>query len=342
MINPEQQRRQSHPRLTFIAIGLMLLIGAIIIFLDRNQVKLLPGRAEWNYLAVALGCVLVSYLAQSTGMVMMLGVFGVKADKSYLLRTGLVSSVLSNLVALPAALALQILVLGRRGATQSQIVGSSLLLSYFKNLVFYTLIPLSLVYVIFTFPLAFGGVAIMILIIVVLVIAIMVATVVVLNSRVRSIVLKLLGHIWHFLTHKNIETRLTNFGNAVTQGIVELKEKPKVGMILAAAVILDVAAMIAGLAFCFKALGIPVHLGVLITGFNFGITLTVISFIPGDIGVQEASIAGIMAIFGVPFGQGVLAAILFRVLYYFVPFVLSLGLYWSLLRETRQKADQSG
>src|ERR1035437_3278568 len=124
MINPEQQRRQSHPRLTFIAIGPMLLIGAIIIFLDRNQVKLLPGKAEWNYLAAALGCVLVSYLAQSSGMVVMLGVFGVKVDKFYLLRTGLVSSVVSNLVALPAALALQILVLGRRGASQSQIVGS--------------------------------------------------------------------------------------------------------------------------------------------------------------------------------------------------------------------------
>ncbi len=101
----------------------------------------------------------------------------------------------------------------------------------------------------------------------------------------------------------------------------------------------DVAAMITGLFFCFKALAITVHLGVLITGFNFGVTLTVISFIPGDLGVQEASIAGILAIFGVPFSQGVLGAVLFRVLYYFVPFIFSLGFYWSLLKETRQKTD---
>jgi uncharacterized membrane protein YbhN (UPF0104 family) len=75
-------------------------------------------------------------------------------------------------------------------------------------------------------------------------------------------------------------------------------------------------------------------LGSLITGFNFGITLTAISFIPGDMGVQEASIAGILAIFGVPFSQGVLGVILFRVLYYFVPFILNLGFY-CLLKETR-------
>jgi hypothetical protein len=30
---------------------------------------------------------------------------------------------------------------------------------------------------------------------------------------------------------------------------------------------------------------------------------------------------------------------LFRVLYYFVPFVVSLGFYWSLLRESREKID---
>ena len=43
--------------------------------------------------------------------------------------------------------------------------------------------------------------------------------------------------------------------------------------------------------------------------------------------------AGVFALFGVPFSQGVIAAILFRVVYYFLPFVASLPLYWFLLRE---------
>jgi phosphatidylglycerol lysyltransferase len=341
MANSEQYKRQSHPRLTIIAIGIMLLVGAVIIFLDWNQVKQLPGKAEWNYLGIALGFIAVSYILESVSMVVILRVFGVGLDKFYLLRLGLVSSVLSNLIALPASLALRLLVLGRRGVTQSQTVSSSLLISYFKNLVFYTLIPLSLIYVIFTYPMVFGGVAIMILIIIILVIAITIATIIVFNSSLRTFVLKIVGRIWHFLTHKNIETPLNNFEEAVTQGILELKRKPKFGLQLAGLVTGDVADMIAGLFFCFKALGIPVHLGVLITGFNFGITLTVISFIPGDIGVQEASIAGILVIFGVPFTQGVLGAILFRVIYYFVPFVFSLGFYWSILRELREKPGKS-
>jgi uncharacterized protein (TIRG00374 family) len=339
MVNSDQQRRQSRPRLTIIAIGLMILVGGIIIFLDRNQVRQLPGRAEWNYLGLALGLIAVSYFFESVSLVVMLRAFGVGLDKFYLARVGLVSAVLSNLIALPASLALRLLVLGRHGVTQSQTVGSSLLLSYFKNLVFYTLIPFSLIYIIFTYPLVFGGIAVMILIILVLVAAIAVATIITFNGRARAFVLRILVRLWHILTHRSIERPVRDFEIALSRGITELKRQPRLSLLLAASVLGDVAAMIAGLFFCFKALAIPVHLGVLITGFNFGITLTVISFIPGDLGVQEASIAGILAIFGVPFSQSVLAAILFRVLYYFVPFVVSLGFYWSLLRESREKID---
>jgi uncharacterized protein (TIRG00374 family) len=337
MVKPEQPRRQSTPRLTIFAIGLMILLGAIIIFLDRDQVRQLAGKAEWGYLGVALGFIAAAYLFESLSLLVILRVFGVGLDKYYLLRLGLVSAVLSNLIALPASLALRLLVLGRRGVSQSQNLSSSLLLSYFKNLVFYSLIPLSLIYVIMTYPLVFGGVAAMVFIIMILVATIIVATVIVFNPLVRVWVLNLLGRLWHFLTRRDITKSLNKFSDAVTCGLAEFKQKPKLALYLAMVVVGDVAAMIAGLFFCFKALAIPVHLGVLITGFNFGITLTVISFIPGDLGVQEASIAGILAIFGVPFSQSVLAAILFRVLYYFIPFVVSLGFYWSLLKETREK-----
>jgi len=339
MVKAEQQKSPFNMRLTVIAIGLMIIIGAVIIFLDRNQVRQLWGKAEWSYLGIALGFVAISYLLASLSVVVMLRVFGVEVEKLYLLRVGFVSNVLSSLIAIPASLALRLLVLGRHGVTPSQTVGSSLLLSYFKNLVFFILFPFSLIYIIFSYPLVFGGVAIMVLLIVILIVVIGAATFILFNGRIRAFVLRVIGNIWHFITRKHIEKRLSDFGESITQGFNQLKQKPKFGLLLAGLIVGDVAAMIAGLAFCFKALGIPVHLGVLITGFNFGITLTVISFIPGDLGVQEASIAGILAIFGVPFSQGVLGAMLFRVLYYFVPFVVSLGFYWSLIRETHKKSS---
>ena len=336
-LNSKQSKNRSISRLTIIAIGLMIFVGGFIIFLDRKQVGQLAVKANWSYLALALGFIAVSYVLSSIGTVVISRVFGIETNAGYLMKLGFVTNVLSNLIALPASLALRMLLLGDRGVNQSQVVGSSLLLSYFKNLVFFTLIPISLVYIIFSYPLAFGGRAVMLLVIVILIVAITIATVIIFSSGIRSFVLKILSRVWRFLTRRSIEAPLHDFGEAVTRGIIELRQKPRFSLLLALSVIGEVAAMISALFFCFKALAIPVHLGVLITGFNFGITLTVISLIPGDIGVQEASIAGILAIFGVPFSQGVVGAILFRVIYYFVPFILSLGFYWNLLREKQAK-----
>ena len=98
MTEPIRPRAQSYPRLTFVAIGLMILVGGIIIFLDRNQVRQLAVKADWNYLFIAMGFITVSYLLESISTVVMLKVFGVEADNSYLLRLGFVSNVLSNLI----------------------------------------------------------------------------------------------------------------------------------------------------------------------------------------------------------------------------------------------------
>ena len=54
--------------------------------------------------------------------------------------------------------------------------------------------------------------------------------------------------------------------------------------------------------------------------------------IPGGLGVQEGSMAGIYALLGVPLNQAVLAAILFRVVYYFAPYLVSLAFYRRMLR----------
>jgi len=319
-----------------ISIALMLALGAVIVVLDWKQVRQLAGNADWGFLVAALGFVALAYLFASASIVVMLRIFGVGVDWPYLLRVGFVSAVLSNLIALPAGLWLRLLVLGRHQVGNSQIVGSSLLLSYFKNLVYYSLIPISLVYVIFTYPLVFGGLVTSILAIITLIVVLTVATVIVFDSRIRVFMLGILGNIWRSVTHRDIEASLDRFGRAVTEGIAHLRQRRNMQLLLAGLVLGDVAATVVALWFCSKALGVPVHVGVLITAFNFGITLTVISLIPGDLGIQEASVAGILALFGVPFSHGVLVAILFRVLYYLVPFPISLGFYWGLVRETER------
>jgi uncharacterized protein (TIRG00374 family) len=63
--------------------------------------------------------------------------------------------------------------------------------------------------------------------------------------------------------------------------------------------------------------------------------------IPGGLGIQDGSMAGIYAMLGTPLEITVLASILFRVVYYLLPFVIGLTMYWYWLRRGK-KAQETG
>jgi len=73
--------------------------------------------------------------------------------------------------------------------------------------------------------------------------------------------------------------------------------------------------------------------GVVVTGFAVGVAAGVMSMVPGGLGVQEGSMAGAYHLLGVPLEQGVLVSFLFRLVYYMIPFGVSLLFYRNVLRE---------
>jgi uncharacterized protein (TIRG00374 family) len=97
-------------------------------------------------------------------------------------------------------------------------------------------------------------------------------------------------------------------------------------------VVLDWAASVLTLGACFLALRTPIHPGVLLTGFAIGVSVGFLSMLPGGLGAQEGSMAGIYVLLGVGYERALLAAMLFRIIYYVIPFAASLVLYARLLR----------
>jgi uncharacterized protein (TIRG00374 family) len=89
--------------------------------------------------------------------------------------------------------------------------------------------------------------------------------------------------------------------------------------------------------YVFEALGPPVSAGALVTGYVIGIMAGLLSMVPGGFGVQEGSMAGIYSLLGVQFEQAVLAAILFRILYYLLPYFLILPFYNRLRRRAARQ-----
>jgi glycosyltransferase 2 family protein len=83
---------------------------------------------------------------------------------------------------------------------------------------------------------------------------------------------------------------------------------------------------------CFMALGLVTPFTILTSGFIVGKTAAILSFIPGGIGVQDTSTAGIYSLLGISFNIAILVAVLFRVVYHYIPYIVSLPLFRSLLK----------
>jgi uncharacterized protein (TIRG00374 family) len=107
---------------------------------------------------------------------------------------------------------------------------------------------------------------------------------------------------------------------------------PGVMAIISGLVVVDWIFSAMTLWFCFRAFGITLSVGQLISGFVIGTVAGVASLFPGGFGMQEVSITGVLNLFGVSVEQAALAAILYRGIYSIVPYLVSLAFYRLVLR----------
>ena len=158
----------------------------------------------------------------------------------------------------------------------------------------------------------------------------------------RGLVLGLVRRAWQAVTRKDIQRTLDDFQATLKRGLLEIQRRPRALMLPLLLIGADRLARIGVVWVCFQALGSDVGLGVLVTGFAVGVALGVMSMVPGGLGVQEGSMAGTYHLLGVPLEEAVLVAVLFRLVYYMVPFLVSLAFYRRILREGAAAAGRGG
>ena len=78
-----------------------------------------------------------------------------------------------------------------------------------------------------------------------------------------------------------------------------------------------------------------IPLSVLTIGFALGISLSLVSIIPGGLGIMEGSMAAVFTSLSVPFETAVVAVLIFRFAYHAVPLITSLFFFHGLFVEGR-------
>lgn len=120
------------------------------------------------------------------------------------------------------------------------------------------------------------------------------------------------------------------FAMQVNNGITTIhNEKSKMtGAIIY--VCLDWILTILVLYLAFLAVGVKIGIGILLVGFAIGMATTLIPVLPGGLGAMEIAMATVFSRAGIDWDTALMAALIYRVIYYVIPGIMSVFIYWGL------------
>lgn len=84
--------------------------------------------------------------------------------------------------------------------------------------------------------------------------------------------------------------------------------------------------------FCFRSVGVVLPLGQLMLGFTVMFLTSTINPVPAGLGISEAALAGVFKLLGVEIELTIVAALLFRFIFFLLPMAVSVALYLDTLR----------
>lgn len=322
-------------RFVLLAIIAVALLTVLLALMDWEKAWQLGEKADWKLALIAFLFIALSYFCLSGAFVSICRTISITIPRPDVFKIGILSVTLDNILAFGglAGHSLRVLLMQRDQTPAGKVMAASLLHSYFNAITLATIFPIGLVYVLVTYDLPVYNVVILIVFTSGFFIGLAIAALLLFKSALRKWILDKIDRLWRFFFKRNITSFLAAFDMAMSDGLAAMRGRPIVLAIPLGLIVLQWVVTVVGLWFCFNALGISLSLGSLLTGFSVGISAGNVAMIPAGLGIQEASMSGVYAIFGTRFEQAVLASLLFRVLYDIIPFVVSLPFYRKLLQK---------
>ncbi len=297
-------------------------------------------QADWVPIPAALVFTAISYFFVSFAFAYVSHMLGIKMGKRELSEVCFVSTVTNHVLSTGgmAGYSIRFLIMDLYGVSLKDALTSSIIHFYLTSLDMLSMLPVGFVYLMLNTHLpkgAAGGLGLMTLVFGLIFIVI---TSLIFVPVVRRPILEALVRLGRFFLRRDFRSQLDQYNDTLIVGTQAMRLHPMTVVWVMVFTWVDFICSIVVLGLCFKALGASVSAGALLSGFVVSIQAGNLSMVPGGFGVQETSMAGIFVLLGVPFQQAFLASILFRAIYYIVPYCISLGFYRTLLRRGKQYA----
>ena len=321
------------------AVGMLLSVGilAVMIYQAKDSfVKIWQG-VQTRYLFLSLLSSVLIYVAMGMSLYEMLRIMGKRISKSAAVGIALVSTTVNYLISSLGAsgFALRAHLLNRRKIPFGMCVTASIVITVLLYFVLAIIILQGSILMLFNSSATTIQLAENFALIVGMCIVCVIITAFLFNDQWRSkwlrkgfrLLNKILFHVFRALIPKG---RYDDFMDQLDEGIDLIHKKKRKLTRTVAYVCADWFFTIMVLYFAFQAVGVDISAGVLVAGFAVGMVTTLIPILPSGLGAMELAMTAVFSQMGIDWDSALMATLIYRVVYYVIPGIVSIFIYWGL------------
>ena len=321
------------------ALGILLSVGvlAVLIYQAKDSFVKIWQTVQTRYLFLSVFSSVLIYVAMGMSLYEVLRIMGRKIGKSAAIGIALVSTTVNYAVSSLGAsgFALRAHLLNRRRVPFGTCVTASIVITVLLYFVLAIIILQGSVLMFFHSSASPVQLLKNFILIVIMCAVCAAVTAFLFNNewRYKSIrkmfrlLNKVLFHVFGALIPKG---RYDDFMDQLDEGIALIHKKKKKMTWTIVYVCADWLFTILVLFFAFRAVGVHIAAGVLVAGFAIGMVTTLIPILPGGLGAMELAMTAVYAQMGIDWDAALMATLIYRVVYYVLPGIVSIFIYWGL------------
>lgn len=320
-------------------LGILLSVGLIAVMIYQAKdsfVKIWQG-VKTKYLFLSLLSSVLIYVAMGMSLYEVLRIMGRKVSKSAAMGIALVSTTVNYIVSSlgVSGFALRAHLLNRRRVPFGTCVTASIVITVLLYFVLAIIILQGSVLMLFNSSATTMQLLKNFSLIIVMCAVCVVITAFLFNNELRSkwlrkcfrIMNKVLYRVFRALIPKG---KYDDFMDQLDEGIDLIHRKKNKLTMTIIYVCADWLFTILVLYFAFRAVGIHITAGVLVAGFAVGMVTTLIPILPGGLGAMELAMTAVYSQMGIDWDSALMASLIYRVVYYILPGIVSIFIYWGL------------
>jgi hypothetical protein len=324
--------------LAALTVGVALVALPVVLADGRELVRTAEGIRPLGLL-VAIVLTLLSYAAMSRSYQGIADAAGCTLDFRAWLRITFVSNTVNYLVTSAglSGFAVRMYLLSQQSVQPGRAVLISLVQTALTNFTLLAFIMMGFATLVLRYqlgPVALGAASAAV---VAFAGVLVYAVVLVYHRRLRRRTLLFLADAAHRVLRRIVprwtprRVRLWRFQHNLNEGLEFLFARKDRMLAPAFWILLDWVLTMSILWAAFRSVNYPIAPGLVVIGFAVGICLSLVSLVPGGLGVMESSMTAVFVSLGVPLEPAVVAVLIYRIAYYVLPLLLSLFFFHGLM-----------